>query len=477
MTDDTLIAQLQARNALLTTERDACRDESRRLATECEYLRGELDRYQGAFLDEHGKAEVNDQESEHWHQECERLRAALEAAQSADATSLGLYQAAHRLLREVKTWRDSDGNEGFPHALRERIDAALAGTPAPRPPRDESVLVADIMHALSATPDDHTLGEVKVIGASGPPRYLSSAVAEWCRTQEHAPSPAPPDHGACEICQANCLHATEPPAVTEDDVAFAEKHGSPVTRSEPTRAEPVLPGLQALQYANEEALRGQVEREIADWLENGAQRCDPSKRSFASRIRWGEYRSGAALNLGIREEHPSGGAEHPVWAASSVAAEDQPQPACPPVKSNWSATWAQRNRKMGAAERPRQEEAISYVAYDGTPTANATSTTPYGDPAPEAQRAQSEARHLHLVWSGTEWVDERCGCRYHPDDDNGSHGGAPHVHRCKAHDQRTPAPNIAAAVAELEEAVELDDWTDVRRGIRRALAHLQVGAK
>jgi hypothetical protein len=471
MTDDTLIAQLQARNALLTTERDACRDESRRLATECEYLRGELDRYQGAFLDEHGKAEVNDQESEHWHQECERLRAALEAAQSADATSLGLYQAAHRLLREVKTWRDSDGNEGFPHALRERIDAALAGTPAPRPPRDESVLVADIMHALSATPDDHTLGEVKVIGASGPPRYLSSAVAEWCRTQEHAPSPAPPDHGACEICQANCLHATEPPAVTEDDVAFAEKHGSPVTRSEPTRAEPVLPGLQALQYANEEALRGQVEREIADWLENGAQRCDPSKRSFASRIRWGEYRSGAALNLGIREEHPSGGAEHPVWAASSVAAEDQPQPACPPLSDDDVRLCTEafaRALAHDAAERPRQGEPCTHV------TQTWAGKCPEGcDPAPEAQRAQSEQEELL----------ERVACAgalYLTTDDGQVIANPSEVRvLVAALIERTPAPNIAAAVAELEAALERDYRSDEEplleacEYIRRALAHLR----
>lgn len=42
-------------------------------------------------------------------------------------------------------------------------------------------------------------------------------------------------------------------------------------------------------------------------------------------------------------------------------------------------------------------------------------------------------RGLHLEWNGTEWVDDRCGCRYHPDDDAGSHGGAPHVHRCEKH--------------------------------------------
>ena len=47
--------------------------------------------------------------------------------------------------------------------------------------------------------------------------------------------------------------------------------------------------------------------------------------------------------------------------------------------------------------------------------------------------AKVEPRELHLSWNGVEWVDDRCGCRYHPDDPNGSHGGAPHVHRCKQH--------------------------------------------
>lgn len=49
-------------------------------------------------------------------------------------------------------------------------------------------------------------------------------------------------------------------------------------------------------------------------------------------------------------------------------------------------------------------------------------------------------RPNHLRWNGTEWVDERCGCRYHPDDDKGSHGGAPHVHLCERH---TAARRIA----------------------------------
>jgi len=49
-----------------------------------------------------------------------------------------------------------------------------------------------------------------------------------------------------------------------------------------------------------------------------------------------------------------------------------------------------------------------------------------------------------LFWDGIGWADERCGCRYHPDDDNGTHGGAPHVHHCAAH-----TPGVPAAVVRL----------------------------
>lgn len=51
----------------------------------------------------------------------------------------------------------------------------------------------------------------------------------------------------------------------------------------------------------------------------------------------------------------------------------------------------------------------------------------------EAPPKAAEARAHHLGWNGHEWVDHRCGCRYHPDDDRGTHGGGPHVHPCTTH--------------------------------------------
>ena len=50
-----------------------------------------------------------------------------------------------------------------------------------------------------------------------------------------------------------------------------------------------------------------------------------------------------------------------------------------------------------------------------------------------AKEPDDTVRALHLVWNGVEWIDDRCGCRYHPDDPNMSHGGAPHVHPCERH--------------------------------------------
>lgn len=60
-------------------------------------------------------------------------------------------------------------------------------------------------------------------------------------------------------------------------------------------------------------------------------------------------------------------------------------------------------------------------------------TIQHGPKTPEFRLPDEGFRPHHLKWNGDEWVDQRCGCRYHPDDNNGTHGGAPHVHRCKEH--------------------------------------------
>ena len=87
---------------------------------------------------------------------------------------------------------NDDGSGGSEERDAEARNYGNDETPEAPPAREPGDLVADIMHALSSTPDDHTLGEVKVIGASGPPRYLSTAVAEWCRAQEGQPTEPPP---------------------------------------------------------------------------------------------------------------------------------------------------------------------------------------------------------------------------------------------------------------------------------------------
>lgn len=71
-------------------------------------------------------------------------------------------------------------------------------------------------------------------------------------------------------------------------------------------------------------------------------------------------------------------------------------------------------------------------------------------PLLDVASADEATRPHHLRWSGAEWVDDRCGCRYHPDDDNGSHGGAPHVHRC-AHHSNSATPPAAASTMQGED--------------------------
>lgn len=69
-----------------------------------------------------------------------------------------------------------------------------------------------------------------------------------------------------------------------------------------------------------------------------------------------------------------------------------------------------------------------------------------------AMSGPHEPRPLHLAWNGAEWVDGRCGCRYHPDDDRGSHGGAPHVHRCEQH--------TAAAIHPTDPPKQAREWLE-----------------
>ncbi len=74
---------------------------------------------------------------------------------------------------------------------------------------------------------------------------------------------------------------------------------------------------------------------------------------------------------------------------------------------------------------------------------------------PRAATTDGLVRDLHLAWDGDEWADDRCGCHYHPDDDNDTHGGGPHVHPCAAHRAATDGLEIRAAVV----VDESRNWT------------------
>lgn len=95
--------------------------------------------------------------------------------------------------------------------------------------------------------------------------------------------------------------------------------------------------------------------------------------------------------------------------------------------------------------RAQRDEARALAEYWADkpwrgPTADGTHSLPWLAATTPAEEPTVKPRALHLDWNGVEWVDDRCGCRYHPDDENGSHGGAPHVHRCEQHKEE-PAPD------------------------------------
>ena len=66
---------------------------------------------------------------------------------------------------------------------------------------------------------------------------------------------------------------------------------------------------------------------------------------------------------------------------------------------------------------------------------------------------RTKPRELNLVWNGVEWADDRCGCRYHPDDQNMSHGGGPHVHQCERHKQAHHDRIARAALERARDAI------------------------
>jgi hypothetical protein len=117
---DTLIAQLQARNEALTTEAAQARDEARRMADALADAQAECAKLDKVWRDYEGVAKLAEERRDVAVGECERLRAALEEWREWWRTASGDLH-----VRDVRV------------ASVSRIDAALA-TPAPRPTlRDE----------------------------------------------------------------------------------------------------------------------------------------------------------------------------------------------------------------------------------------------------------------------------------------------------------------------------------------------------
>jgi hypothetical protein len=390
--DLTLIAQLQSRNAALTVERDACRDESRRLAMELADSQAECER-----LREHAR-----------HCEMEVLTAG-----DAAYAELNRLQAA---LQGLKS--------GVGPALLLRINDALAGTPAPRPPRDESGPPPGFVWCETDN-EARKLGRPRRCTRRSMLIEVDTPHAWRLYDAEHGYAPAPPDHGAFRALAESWHRHGD----ASKDGEWAK--GVRVTLSMCQRellalCSPVVG----------EPSRAAVEREIrrvAAWRDED---CDnPNETDY-----------GRGYANGCRRH------ARDLLRIITGAAEDQPQPACPPD-----------------------------VDWSGDPVSTVPGECGYvSDPAPEAQRAQSE---LPKGWAWNpntfRYECDRWVIRFVGDDPGVvriQEGGwcidAPiAVLRALL---GTPAPDIAAAVAELEAARGyLTPGTSTHDRVGRALAHLR----
>jgi hypothetical protein len=278
---------------------------------ECAYLKGELDRYQGAYLDEHGKAETCDEESEHWHQEYERLIGIVKSTEGAltDAGCVvtgdpsdhpGLVRLVtaecERLRADAEQLRNIESMfEAVGHDLTEVLERmSEAGTPAPRPPRDESVPPPGIFIEECGSGYDWSFDFDRWHQGPAFRTPAGAIAAAWAALRAHGYAPAPPDHGAFLVAAlqevdgfvAEALSTYNAPEryelLTMCRVRITEALCSPVTRSEPT----ALAAMQAERDAwkasyirpeqdqaleDEEYTRAKVEREVVAYLRRRAQ--------------------------------------------------------------------------------------------------------------------------------------------------------------------------------------------------------------
>lgn len=149
---------------------------------------------------------------------------------------------------------------------------------------------------------------------------------------------------------------------------------------------------------------------------------------------------------------------------AALAAHPSAAPA--PAEDNSQSVMASPAAARPYSEPGRAEGASrEHRKPSGTQGTHAA-TIPSAAPAP----VRDGARELHLQWNGTEYVDDRCGCRYHPDDDSGSHSGAPHVHLCARH-SAAPVRDETGLLNALTQAAV----SECERAVRQARGYWETG--
>lgn len=276
------------------------------------------------------------------------------------------------MLREIVDGLEAEHRTHYSNAARDRSD------------RQSHTIAATFMAAI---------GTVRDRGGAYITRASAAAPAERVPRDKGLPPPGwehytfHDDNGVeCEAMHLRRVHTVAP--VQEAWRIYDSEHGyapAPAVPSTPPRAfvDALLADLQEIE--NESSCRNAfriARRALARRPEDHDQALDPSPANEVERHR----KVASLLMAHMRTQGP----------ATTVTPDAPPH--------NCVLTDAQRVELEDYRERER------------------------------AFGARAEPARPHkLTWNGTEWVDERCGCRYHPDDDNGSHGGAPHLHLCEQH--------------------------------------------
>jgi hypothetical protein len=499
---DTLIAQLQARNEALTTEAAQARDEARRMADALADAQAECAKLDKVWRDYEGVAKLAEERRDVAVGECERLRAALEEWREWWRTASGDLH-----VRDVRV------------ASVSRIDAALA-TPAPRPTlRDEpEPWIASAEDGTRGVQWKHE-GRKLCITFCDPPEFYahgdglltegavscggafdSIAPVQWLVTGLWPDTPAP----TADLAAFRALTERWAAESNDNDTAYnagwdAAYHECArellalcAPRSEPRWMAQAFGVIVAWAKGRDdvpaevdeaiEALRDALPRDAFEH----APRSEPT-RAEPRRVMAIDW---TCSDCGETQPGSLGG---PSFLHRCPAAEDQPQPACPPNPEctrvhpdcpnnigfhtgfigcpvhapHEPKNLAEYQAARRAAERPRHP-----LRRFETIEEHAART---GDPAPEVQRAQSEPTSPAGLREQAATMRLAADSSPHNSHQRGFYDGYERACTVISNmiERAGPPASIAVAIAELKAAACAADMRTMGEHIRRALAALK----